>query len=473
MRKSVVVLWLVTRAGLVHADDKVTSPAPLPSAPQCELPGVSSTDSKNPAFQWCKNPVDESDAVDICVDAMTGCIVAINNGLADQKAGFLIPPNRAVIVTVHAPGDAQDDIADVSVNLAGSVGLVLPATYGDTKDMLGGNALWRAIVAVEPACVPKPRSYVARFAPRGAGAVPLTITIVKDRATVQKSCASTDKPSSKSEHQQSSDALPIDGSDGQPDRTHATEPADHDDAKAKPATEDNKDKQTLKFVNLFDNSSAPRPVDCHWALCAVNVTPPPPPEKPPSGGSTPPKGRVFSYEFYVPRAFGGALRIGFGAIHVEGLAHAYGVRKVVGSDFSQIVDGGADPVSAELVIGYAPFLFAKASAAGGRTYTSDENAWARVAPYFGVGVLSSSPSASKAEFLRSFYLGLEYELTPGSSIAIVGVLRRVDALASGLNVGMTVDSTTNISRTTFDLGWGLVFNVTPGFFQFAASALPK
>ncbi|TMQ05330.1 MAG: hypothetical protein E6J90_49325 [Deltaproteobacteria bacterium] len=183
------------------------------------------------------------------------------------------------------------------------------------------------------------------------------------------------------------------------------------------------------------------------------------------------KKSTFAYELYVPKIYGGALRLGIGAVRVHGLEHSYGARKVAGSDFSQVVDNGADPVNLEVVVGYAPFLGAKlTSDMGGRTYMRDDNPWTRFAPYFGVGIISSSNS--KFEWLRSLYAGVEYELTPGSSLALALVIRRVDALANGLSVGMPVADTTNLTRVTYEAGVGVVFNFTPAFFQFATSAIP-
>jgi len=160
-------------------------------------------------------------------------------------------------------------------------------------------------------------------------------------------------------------------------------------------------------------------------------------------------------------------------IHVDDLAHSNGLRKVPRSDFSTVVDNGGDAWATELAIGYAPFLLSKSEKAGGRTYTPDENQWVRFAPYFGVGVLSSAAGGTGVDWLRSLYFGVEYELTPGTSLAVAGVLRRTDALANGLSVGMAVDPSVTKTHTLFGWGLGAVFNVTPSFFQFAASAMPK
>jgi hypothetical protein len=92
--------------------------------------------------------------------------------------------------------------------------------------------------------------------------------------------------------------------------------------------------------------------------------------------------------------------------------------------------------------------------------------------YFGLGALSSS-GGSKVEWLRSIYAGVEYELTPGSSVAVTAVARRVDGLANDLKVGSVVPVGMTVTNTTFAFGGAIVFNFTPAFFKFASSALPS
>jgi hypothetical protein len=188
--------------------------------------------------------------------------------------------------------------------------------------------------------------------------------------------------------------------------------------------------------------------------------------------TAPPAPPKYAFEALVPKVYSGVLRLGVGVISVGGLGHDYTTRKLVGGTTSQVVDLGGSPMAFEVVVGYAPFVLPRLQGKDGRTFTHvDPWSW-RISPYLGLGVLSTNGSESP-QWLRSMYLGAEVELAQGCSIAFAAVGRRTEGLADALTPGMEVANDTDVTRTSFDWGWGLVFNFTPDFFTFATDVLPK
>lgn len=145
---------------------------------------------------------------------------------------------------------------------------------------------------------------------------------------------------------------------------------------------------------------------------------------------------------------------------------------MTGGETSQVVDLGGDPTAFEVVVGYAPFLLPRLAGKEGRTFTHvDPGSW-RISPYLGLGVLSTN-GGDAPQWLRSIYFGAEVELAQGCSVALALVGRRVEGLANGLSLGMDVANDTDVTRTAFDWGGGVVLNFAPDFFSFAADVLPK
>lgn len=398
-------------------DNRTDKPTVVLSAGSCGRDGA-----EDPGKQkFCETATERNTgATVICVAADDGCMKVINPISPDL--GTMIPPNRSIVVVVAQPTHRLG-ILDVSIALNGTSGISLPSTFtGMTAEKFAAGS--------EPLISPADAVYIARFAPRTKGPMTLTVAV-----------------------------------------TQAATPTITSDEAARVKAEI--EKELVPIRTTLDALQKQPILECEFAICGI-VAGPPSPEKKPDEPTSKTTTKTYAYELFAPEVFGGAVRIGFGVIHVDDLAHSYGTRKLAGTDFSHVVDNGASPYAAELVVGYAPFLFHKCNATGGRTYASYENRWLRFAPYFGVGVLSSSPSVTKVDYLRSFYFGIEYELTVGSSIAPAFIVRRVDAPATGLAPGQTIDpSVSPLTRTTFTYGFGLVFSVTPAFFQVASSAVPK
>jgi hypothetical protein len=353
-----------------RGDDKPASPTKdaqtIASAASCRA-----TDTLE-YNEWCDPDVlkkeygasvGASDVI-VCVQAADGCLLDIKNSIRAQA----IPPNRAIVVAVHACGDS---LTSVAIGLGGVAGQTVPGVY--TAGLLKAKP-------PRPTC-DSPRVYLSTFAPRTPGVAPLSVT-----TTVKTPAA------------------------------------------------------------------APPP-------------PPPAPAPAPTVTST-----TYGYELFIPQLYSGALRVGYGVGWVNHLGRNYSTRKIPGSDFADVVDNGGAPLAMDLVIGYAPFLFDRSN--GGRYYGLSDAPYTRWAPYFALSALSANVSG-KVDWLRSVYVGLEYELLPGSSLAVALSGRRVDALANGLYVGLPVADGTSLTKTTYQFGLGVVFNFTPFFFQFASSALPK
>lgn len=450
---AVVALWLIGSVTQTRADAQPSSPQAekQSSEKQQDLAPICARTKAQKSSSWCKQALfkDIGSPVAICVEASDGCLEGIRDFQSDSRLET-IPPNRPIVVIVRAQDQVGEPIDSVSVSLGGTAGQSLPMIYANTES---GSSPEKGLLYEE--IIPYKKSYhISHFAPRTPGAAQLTVSITRNSTHREPASeprgwdpsAGNVSPSSFPTNTGSSPPVPNPSSAvGAAPAAGPSSPGERPDKRSPPPSCNG-----VIFCNLVQASPAAE-----------------------SGTGAPgPKKTTYAYEFYVPHVYGGALRLGIGAIRVHGLEHNYGIRKVAGSDFSQIVDNGADPVNMEIVVGYAPFLASKIfSEFGGRTYMNDENPWLRIAPYFGFGAIVSSNS--KIEWLRSLYVGIEYELMPGSSLALTTVIRRVDALANRLSVGMPVADGTNLTRVNYEYGWGVVFNFTPAFFQFATSVLPK
>jgi hypothetical protein len=169
----------------------------------------------------------------------------------------------------------------------------------------------------------------------------------------------------------------------------------------------------------------------------------------------------------VPQVYSSALRFGIGMVFGAS-DHSYSARKPPGGDVSTIIDNGAPYAIPEITLGFAPFLNGLGPNHG-RVYTHYTQSISHLAPYVGVGVLTAT--TGQVQWLRSLYLGVEYELFSNCSVAVTWVLRRTDALAPGLEVGTQVGDTTTLTATRYASGIGLVFNFTPDFLKFAGLGL--
>lgn len=179
-----------------------------------------------------------------------------------------------------------------------------------------------------------------------------------------------------------------------------------------------------------------------------------------------------SFEFLVPNYYAGAIRLGISAL--LGLnEHSYSRRQAPGVDAFEVVDHGASFGTAELVVGYAPYPQAFTRQRG-REYVRYYKPTAfrrRIAPYFGLGLTSvtTNGDGTRVRWLRSFYLGLEYEPFQSVSIAFAVTASRTDTLAAGLMVGGPIGKDTSLTDSEFRPGLGIVVNFTPEFLKFAVS----
>lgn len=176
-------------------------------------------------------------------------------------------------------------------------------------------------------------------------------------------------------------------------------------------------------------------------------------------------------ELLVPQVYSGALRVGLSMIW--GAAdHSYSVEKMGDGGVATVVDHGPARWNTELVAGYAPFWQAFTRKRGRDSFRLWKP-WSinRFSPYFGLGIASAATSntGTQLRWLRSFYVGFEYEVFATCSIALTYVARRTDTKVDGIIVGEPVAAGTNVTTTHLDSGVALIFSFSPEFFQFASS----
>ena len=168
----------------------------------------------------------------------------------------------------------------------------------------------------------------------------------------------------------------------------------------------------------------------------------------------------------VQETYSGALRAGIGAVTMGAVDGAYAIRTRAGSPQAEIVAEDPALYNLEFVLGYAAFLDE-----GGRPAAGCLSAPWCFAPYVGVGVLSQD-GRGDYRALSSVHLGLEWQPVRNFSVAATLVGRRTDRLAAGLEVGGPALPGDDIITQGYGLGAGIVFNISPSFFRFAATGLP-
>jgi hypothetical protein len=186
--------------------------------------------------------------------------------------------------------------------------------------------------------------------------------------------------------------------------------------------------------------------------------------------------KQLDFEYLIPRIYSGAIRLGLSTVWG---AHdvAYTSAPRGGGAGGLVSELSSSRFTNELVVGYAPFP-ESFSQREGRDYVHPLtwDARHRFAPYFGLGVVSAAPSSeggTKSAWLRSVYLGGEYEIFQGASIAAAFVIRRAERRADGVMVGELVPSGTALTDMKTQFGIGLVLNFTPDFFKVAATVGAK
>ncbi|MGM0556030.1 MAG: hypothetical protein ACQEVA_06610 [Myxococcota bacterium] len=175
---------------------------------------------------------------------------------------------------------------------------------------------------------------------------------------------------------------------------------------------------------------------------------------------------TYLVQYIVEKTYVGALRVGVGAVFSGARDGNYEIRTVPGSSQPEITATDPGFATMELVLGYAAFL-----ESDGRPARGCRTQPICLAPYFGIGLLSTTPDED-LRFLSSLYLGLEIEPVRNFSIAVAGVGRRSTRLRNGFEVGSPVDSAASIDDVTtsaYTLGAAVTLSISPQFFKIAAS----
>lgn len=166
------------------------------------------------------------------------------------------------------------------------------------------------------------------------------------------------------------------------------------------------------------------------------------------------KEQARTVEFVVDTTYIGAVRVG-AALVFNATDRSYEARAVAGSKQSEIAVSKKSSQDIELVVGYSAYL-------SPRGYANPS--WSNFEPYVGIGVLNQGPTA--LETLKSLHFGLEWEPSPNFGIAATGVVRRVDRLADGYRVGSPISGSVPTVEKA-ELGFGIVFNLSPDFLRIA------
>jgi hypothetical protein len=171
-------------------------------------------------------------------------------------------------------------------------------------------------------------------------------------------------------------------------------------------------------------------------------------------------------DILVLQRYAGAFRVGIAGV-VGAQDQKFEARTSPESMQGEIVQTSRMPV--ELVLGYSLY-FAGLGGGAGRSYFSavgqpmqDSHAGL----FFGFGVLSIAGTNS-IDYLKSIHAGLEWEFSPNFAIAVTAVVRRVDELTAGAMVGGPAPMTIP-TQSQYVVGAGLVLNISPSFFKFAAN----
>lgn len=177
---------------------------------------------------------------------------------------------------------------------------------------------------------------------------------------------------------------------------------------------------------------------------------------------------ALTLDAHVPAAYVGAVRLGISGLFGGARQADYAVETAPGAMQSEIVQRSGRSFDAELVLGFALFLGDLLHPNGGRIYGPRRNPfWYLIpSPFFGVSIVGVSGTTTVTP-PGSIYLGLEWEIARGISIAPTLVFRNVHRLVDGVQVGQPWPSTSppTFQRDQFDAGFGLVINVSPAFFN--------
>ncbi len=164
-------------------------------------------------------------------------------------------------------------------------------------------------------------------------------------------------------------------------------------------------------------------------------------------------------EVIVEPTYRGAVRLGLAGVAGPDVDPEYYRVLHSGAGQEEIASVGAPDFDVELVLGFALFLDS-----GGRGYT--KSSLARFAPYFGLGVASLAGDGG-LEVLKSIHVGFEWEPVEVFSVAVTGVVRRVQRLPDGVPIGAPVDGNIPLELGA-SFGVGIVLNFSPEFFKIGA-----
>lgn len=169
-------------------------------------------------------------------------------------------------------------------------------------------------------------------------------------------------------------------------------------------------------------------------------------------------------ELEIEKAVAGVVRAGFAVGNV--VDTQYTVATAPGSDQPEVLESTYGTLAPELVIGFAPFLDTN-----GRTYLAGKPQ--RIAPYIALGVVEANlDTGVDLSLLKSLYLGAEFELMRSSSVAATAVMKRVDKLGAGYQVGgPATGADALVTRSGYSVGVALVFNVSPEFLEVARNGV--
>lgn len=171
----------------------------------------------------------------------------------------------------------------------------------------------------------------------------------------------------------------------------------------------------------------------------------------------------------VPSAYVGAIRLGISGLFGGARQSDFAVETLPGSAQPEVVQRSGRAFDTEFVLGFSLFLPDLLHPNGGRIYGPRRNPfWYFIpSPYIGVSLVGFSATNTVTP-PGSIYLGLEWELVRGVSIAPAVVFRNVHRLVDGVRVGQPWPSATGaptLQRDQFDFGLGVVINISPSFFN--------
>jgi hypothetical protein len=166
--------------------------------------------------------------------------------------------------------------------------------------------------------------------------------------------------------------------------------------------------------------------------------------------------------------YSGALRLGVGFSPFNHTAH-YSSFTPSGTAQAEIVE--SDVTNADVVVGYS--VYCETFGRGGRTYHIGrvyDIICKHLGVYGGVGVLGYD--GTKLDYLKSLYIGPEIQINRNVALAFTLNIRRGEHLESGRVGGMVATSGLDVGSRVSP-AFGIVFNVTTEFLEFAQDTVAK